>query len=182
GNDADAPVDAGCVADIDRRLHAEQQDEQRTDAQLRHFLGQNFGKRMCAGHRSTSRVGSRAANAVNRPDSRLLVPSPSGKNLPKLTTRSRNRWRLKSVLPESVTRVCLLVSAPRRNASASTPLSEWQGSARGVQGLCREQRAIDPADDDEPRPRPLRCKSKCLDGPTMPLASPEPALHFPTTP
>src|SRR6266436_33999 len=38
GNDADAPVDAGCVADVDRRLHTEQQDEQRTDAQLRHFF------------------------------------------------------------------------------------------------------------------------------------------------
>jgi hypothetical protein len=39
GNDADAPVDAGCVADVDRRLHIEQQDEQRTRAELRHFFG-----------------------------------------------------------------------------------------------------------------------------------------------
>src|SRR6202034_2242212 len=43
GDDADAPVDARRFADIDRRLHVEQQDEERTHAQLAHFLRKNFG-------------------------------------------------------------------------------------------------------------------------------------------
>src|SRR5215471_156868 len=51
GNDADATVDPGSVPDIDRRLHVEQKNEQRADAQLSHLLRQNFGKGMCVGHR-----------------------------------------------------------------------------------------------------------------------------------
>ena len=51
GNDTDATVDPGSVPDIDRRLHVEQENEQRADAQLSHLLRQNFGKGTCGGHR-----------------------------------------------------------------------------------------------------------------------------------
>ena len=42
GDDADAAIDTGRLADGDRRIDREQKREQRPHAQLVHFLGQNF--------------------------------------------------------------------------------------------------------------------------------------------
>src|SRR5580704_15439662 len=43
GDDTDAPVDAGRLADIDRRLHFKEQREDRPHLKLGHLLRQNFG-------------------------------------------------------------------------------------------------------------------------------------------
>src|SRR5262249_21585441 len=51
GDDADAPVDTGRLTDIDRRLHFEEQREDRPHLKLGHFLRQNFGQWTCGGHR-----------------------------------------------------------------------------------------------------------------------------------
>ena len=47
----DATIDTGGLADIDGRLHFQEQREDRPHLELGHFLRQNFGQRTCGGHR-----------------------------------------------------------------------------------------------------------------------------------